>query len=71
MYSSKYSNAEEFENTLREFEKQPKTRNAYFRHFRVLSGINKKQLNNCFFGSSCWTRTNDLSVNSRALYQLS
>ena len=24
-----------------------------------------------FFGSSCWTRTNDLSVNSRALYQLS
>ena len=24
-----------------------------------------------FYGSSCWTRTNDLSVNSRALYQLS
>ena len=24
-----------------------------------------------FYGSSCWARTNDLSVNSRALYQLS
>ena len=39
--------------------------------FRVLLDINKKQLSNCFFGSPSWTRTNDLSVNSRALYQLS
>ena len=30
-----------------------------------------KSLAKTFIGSSCWTRTNDLSVNSRALYQLS
>ena len=35
--------------------------------------IKKKQIliSASFIGSPCWTRTNDLSVNSRALYQLS
>ena len=29
------------------------------------------QINERVFGSPCWTRTNDISVNSRTLYQLS
>ena len=37
----------------------------------LLEQNKKPSLHWTIYGSSCWTRTNDLSVNSRALYQLS